>query len=262
MKGSINVNGKSDQKSIEFTIIESPYRKLNNTNAPESIPDVESESAPVTDKISLVSYHYGRIYLSDIYKVTTRVYDAYKNPRNDFNQNDGTLSGANITVEILSNDGKVLHTFEGVTDDLGYFIAGFNRFPDNFAIGSYTVKITAQKDSAITSNQHYLHILGRDAYEHVRNSDTSCLLQITTSSLLSGIVNLAYTQTLSATGCVTPYVWSIVSGGLPTGLSLDASTGEISGIPLLAQTAAFTIKVTDNEGNSATKDLSITINLV
>jgi len=56
-------------------------------------------------------------------------------------------------------------------------------------------------------------------------------LNITTTSLPNGVQNVVYSQTLSATGGVTPYTWSLASGNLPSGLTLNATTGVISGIP-------------------------------
>ncbi|HEY6448719.1 MAG TPA: RHS repeat-associated core domain-containing protein [Acidobacteriaceae bacterium] len=56
-------------------------------------------------------------------------------------------------------------------------------------------------------------------------------LQILTSSLPDGQVGQAYSATLQAQGGHTPYTWSVISGSLPAGLSLNASTGAISGSP-------------------------------
>ncbi|MHC4712243.1 MAG: putative Ig domain-containing protein [Planctomycetota bacterium] len=86
-------------------------------------------------------------------------------------------------------------------------------------------------------------------------------LQITTTSLPNGQVNVAYSETLQATGGVTPYTWSIISGALPAGLSLTASTGEISGTPTTEETANFTVQVTDSQepADTDTQALSITI---
>jgi hypothetical protein len=87
-------------------------------------------------------------------------------------------------------------------------------------------------------------------------------LIITTTSLANGTAGVAYSATLAATGGVTPYVWSIVSGSLPAGLSLNASTGVISGTPTSAGTSSFTVQVTDaqNPADSDTQALSLTIN--
>jgi uncharacterized membrane protein len=86
-------------------------------------------------------------------------------------------------------------------------------------------------------------------------------LSITTSSLASGTVGTAYSQTLVASGGTTPYVWSLAagSGGLPAGLTLN-SNGTISGTPSTAGTFNFTVQVNDSAQGTAQKALSITIN--
>ena len=80
---------------------------------------------------------------------------------------------------------------------------------------------------------------------------------ITTDTLPDGKVGEAYSHTLTATG-TAPITWSIDSGNLPAGLSLNADTGEISGTPTADGTAKFTVKATNSAG-SDTKELSITI---
>ena len=82
---------------------------------------------------------------------------------------------------------------------------------------------------------------------------------VTTSSLAVGTVGAAYSQSVAATGGTTPYTWSISSGALPAGLSLNASSGEISGLPTTAGTSNFTVKVTDNAALIGTRALSIVI---
>ena len=85
-------------------------------------------------------------------------------------------------------------------------------------------------------------------------------LGITTSSLPNGTVNTAYSATLAATGGTSPYTWSLASGNLPTGLTLNAS-GSITGTPGAIGTFSFTVQVTDvsNPQQSAARSLSITI---
>ena len=80
---------------------------------------------------------------------------------------------------------------------------------------------------------------------------------ITTGSLPDGKVGEAYRHTLAADG-TEPIIWSVDSGNLPTGLSLNVDTGEISGTPTADGTAKFTVKATNSAG-SDTKELSITI---
>jgi len=51
----------------------------------------------------------------------------------------------------------------------------------------------------------------------------------TTSPLPDATVNTPYSVSLAATGGVTPYVWSLASGSMPPGFSLNPSTGVFSG---------------------------------
>ena len=70
-------------------------------------------------------------------------------------------------------------------------------------------------------------------------------LQITTTTLPTGSQGLYYSAYAQATGGVGPYTWSVASGTLPAGLTLDPS-GDISGTPTSPGTSAFTIEATDS----------------
>lgn len=62
-------------------------------------------------------------------------------------------------------------------------------------------------------------------------------------------VGVAYSSTATASGGTPPYKYSVAFGTLPAGLTLNASSGVISGIPTTAsQTGAFKIEVTDSKG--------------
>ncbi|MBI1920576.1 MAG: putative Ig domain-containing protein [Geobacter sp.] len=85
---------------------------------------------------------------------------------------------------------------------------------------------------------------------------------IKTASLPSVAVDSAYTQPLTAAGGTTPYTWSIISGTLPAGLNLEANTGVISGIPTASGTSTFTVQLQDANGDTTTRQLSITIKML
>jgi hypothetical protein len=82
-----------------------------------------------------------------------------------------------------------------------------------------------------------------------------------TQTLPGGVVNQnpAYSAVLSAIGGTGAYTWSISSGSLPPGLSLNSSQGVISGTPTALGNYPFTAQVTDTKGLSATANLSIYI---
>ena len=86
-------------------------------------------------------------------------------------------------------------------------------------------------------------------------------VSITTSSLPGGQVSTTYSATLAASGGTTPYSWSVSSGSLPVGLTLTASTGQISGTPSQTGSFPFTVQVKDSSSTAqtATKALSLTI---
>lgn len=69
----------------------------------------------------------------------------------------------------------------------------------------------------------------------------------------------AYTAQLTAAGGTGPYSWSLTSGSLPVGLTLD-STGQIAGTPVLSGTYTFSVEVSDSSTpvQTAIGTLSIT----
>jgi len=84
-------------------------------------------------------------------------------------------------------------------------------------------------------------------------------LAVTSTSLPDGKVFINYSAQLQADYGTTPYTWNISSGSLPPGLSLNPSTGEISGIPTTSGTYSFTATVTDANNTTASKSFTITI---
>jgi hypothetical protein len=72
---------------------------------------------------------------------------------------------------------------------------------------------------------------------------------ITLSPLPPGIINSFYSTTITASGS-TPITWAIVAGALPTGFSLNTSTGIISGTTAIGNTYNFTISATNSAGST------------
>ena len=74
----------------------------------------------------------------------------------------------------------------------------------------------------------------------------------------SGQVAVPYSTTFTATG-TGPLVWSIADGDLPAGLTLDAATGALAGTPTVTGSATFTVAVTDVNGRTAEKGVTLVI---
>ena len=96
-------------------------------------------------------------------------------------------------------------------------------------------------------------------WSELQQAMSSGNLGITSGSLPAGVVGTSYTATLTASGGTPPYTWTILNGSLPAGLTLNPSTGVISGTPSTAGIFGFTVMVTDSNMNTASAALSITI---
>ncbi|MDB6120967.1 MAG: hypothetical protein JWO08_4748, partial [Verrucomicrobiaceae bacterium] len=82
----------------------------------------------------------------------------------------------------------------------------------------------------------------------------------TSASLALATQYTSYSASLTATGGSQPYSWSVVSGALPAGLSLNASTGIISGVPTAEPaTYNFTVQLADAYACATTKAFSIVV---
>jgi hypothetical protein len=88
-------------------------------------------------------------------------------------------------------------------------------------------------------------------------------LTITNTSLPNGTIGAPYNATITVTGGTSPFQFSAT--GLPSGLSISATTGTISGTPTQSApgTATVILTVTDRTkptAQTATANLSLTIN--
>ncbi len=115
------------------------------------------------------------------------------------------------------------------------------------AAGTYTFTITAT-DS--------LGFAGVRAYTLTVAPPTLVLV----SPIGNGAVGSPYSQSLVVTGGTAPYTYSLAGGQLPPGLTLNPTTGALSGVPTTPGTYTVTIIATD--ANGATGTFAQTIEVV
>ncbi len=83
------------------------------------------------------------------------------------------------------------------------------------------------------------------------------LLSIVTTYLPNGFPGEVYREQVVGDDGAPPYTWSISSGSLPTGYTLDASTGIISGVANGIGVSSFVVLLSDSAGNTASVTLQI-----
>ena len=161
------------------------------------------------------------------------------------------------------SDGQIVLSWEPPTDTGGLPLEGYNISvqPGNLQVtampGATTATLTGLTDGvSYTSSVSATTGWGSSDAVSVSSAPTSApqALMIATQWLASATAGTAYpTATLAASGGVTPETWSVTAGALPAGLTLDATTGALSGTPTTAGTYDFTVGLaTDSEQTPAT----------
>jgi serine protease len=80
----------------------------------------------------------------------------------------------------------------------------------------------------------------------------------TSSTLPSGQIGVAYRHRFAASGTPAP-TFTLSEGTLPAGLTLSASSGELSGTPTTAGVFTFTVRAANGVGSGATQRVSLTV---
>jgi|GEM_PF-1013610 len=195
---------------------------------------------------------------------------------------DGVLSNETglITGRVTNGSGLPVEGVTVAAQDASLAAVCYSTTTD--ADGRYTLRRmpTAPFKVFFNPNPAYLNYLAEyyndkgghgdaDAVEVTVGNTTSGIdavlaerpaLAVTTESLGAGELGAAYSGNLAASGGRAFYLWSLEFGSLPDGLSLDGR-GRISGVPAMAGTFAFIVRVTDSTSpqQASTKELSITI---
>ena len=101
------------------------------------------------------------------------------------------------------------------------------------ASGSFNITVTATDALTYTGSQAYTVTVG-----------AAPTITIAPTSLPAANENLAYSQTVTASGGTAPYGYAVTAGALPPGLTLS-SGGALSGSPTASGSFNFTVTATD-----------------
>jgi hypothetical protein len=75
----------------------------------------------------------------------------------------------------------------------------------------------------------------------------------------SSEVGIRLGKTFTATGGMGPYTWTLASGALPPGVTLDSAKGTIAGTPQAAGAFVFGVSATDTERRVTTSPAALTV---
>ena len=162
-------------------------------------------------------------------------------------QTSVTIAGTNFvsvpTVEAIGSTGAIVRADEVSFTSSTSIVAKFTLPID----GTYFVRVENNDGNAVRSSSALLTVSDAPAW--------------TTSagSLGSNAAGSSVSYTVAATGATS---FAVQSGSLPGGVSLNTSTGAITGTESGATsetTYSFTIRATDVEGQTADRAFSITI---
>ena len=178
-----------------------------------------------------------------------------------------STSDAQGTNNILNADGSTLHTITitGGNFGIGLTVKFVGNTGTEYAAGnvtrvsnsSITCKTTASMGTAddpydiLVTNVSGLSATLEDAFTFnaapvfVNASGQIGGTQITNIAVTGSTINASATDAESNT-----ITYSVLSGSLPSGLTLSSSTGYITGTPTVAATSTFTIQAATTEGSS------------
>ena len=165
--------------------------------------------------------------------------------------NNNQVGISNIYLDVLADNGGTTQTHALLANspalDKGASVAGL--------ITDQRGQVRAHDISSIAAAS------GGDnsdigAYEAIPTCNT---VTLSPSSLPNGTAGVNYTQSITATGGTAPYTYSITSGSVPAGLTLQ-SDGTWSGLPTGAGTSNFTVTAVYGLGCSGSQAYTLTIN--
>jgi hypothetical protein len=180
---------------------------------------------------------------------------------NSLTVSPGTLASATVnnaySATLTATGGSGSYTFSVTSGRLPSWLTLNNTTgvlsgtPTTTGTSSFTITATDSMDPSLA---------GSKAYTLTVNADTTLTVDPTT--LASAVANSTYNATLSATGGSGTYTFAVTAGSLPSWLTLNTSTGVLSGTPTTTGTSSFTITATDSMNTSlrGSKAYTLTVN--
>ena len=161
----------------------------------------------------------------------------------------GTTAGTPYSVTFSTSGGVAPYSYSLLSGALpvGMSMSSLGVFSGTPVVaGTYNFTVRTTDDNGFTADRAYSLVV------------VAPTIVISPPSLPGATAGTPYSATLTASGGVAPYTFSLVSGALPIGVSFS-SAGVYSGTPTAAGTFTATVRATDDNGFTADQAYSIVV---
>jgi hypothetical protein len=172
-----------------------------------------------------------------------------------------TINGENLTATVPSGKIKFVHRFEVVAGKTTTLLFDFDAAKSVKVIKNKNhTKVMFKPVIKLTSEKPQRH---NDDENHNGDNHTG-KIQIEPTILANCTIGVPYNAALTASDGSAPYSWALIDGALPTGMSVDNTTGtsSINGTPTASGIFHFTVGVADNGTPQKTGTRSYTLTIV
>src|SRR5262249_40544874 len=161
--------------------------------------------------------------------------------------------GTSYSAQISAADGLGPYTFSLASGQLPTGLSlsatgGISGTATAAGTATVSIRVTDQTETAVTQ-----------AFT-IRVVASPTAPAISTASLPDGTVGAPYSSPMAGQGAA-PMTWSVSAGALPGGLSLNRTTGAITGTPSASGTFQFTIALADSNALTGTRAFTIRVQL-
>ena len=163
-----------------------------------------------------------------------------------------TFSATGLPAGITMSTGGTISGTPTVNGTFSYTVTIKDKAGNTGTLNCSVTVTTPVKLTCVTCTQSSSQvILASSSKLRANTSNPTC-------ETCAGQVGVAYSGKLSATGGTGSYTFKVTSG-MPPGLTLNASTGAITGTPTTAGTYSLVTVVTDSTGHSDTATCPIVV---
>lgn len=137
-----------------------------------------------------------------------------------------------------------------------------NRLVGSFEVANdktTVVDLDFEADQSLSMSGNNQYVFKPDV--EFRTPKPGGVLGITTTGLANSLVGINVWESLSVSGGTSPYTFSVTSGSLPSGITLNPKNGSFEGSPTQAGTYNFVIQVSDSSSPMQTDTASYTIRI-